>query len=153
MTARPSRHLTGFPIVLEIPVAWGDMDALGHVNNTVFFRYFESARIAYLDAIGLIATESRAIGPILASTQCRFRRPLRFPDTVQVGARTTELLDDRFTMEYRIVSSTNDAVAADGSGVVVAYDYDGNCKAKLPDAVKKRIVELERRLRSGVLGE
>ena len=150
---RSSRHLTGFPIVLEIPVAWGDMDALGHVNNTVFFRYFESARIAYLDAIGLNANESRGIGPILASTQCRFRRPLRFPDTVLVGARTTEMLDDRFTMEYRIISSTHDAVAADGNGVVVAYDYDGNCKENLPAAVRNRILELERRLRSGVLGE
>jgi acyl-CoA thioester hydrolase len=145
--------MAGFPITLEIPVAWGDMDALGHVNNTVFFRFFESARIAYLDAIGLSGNERKGVGPILAATQCQFRRPLHFPDTVLVGARTTEMLADRFTMEYRIVSSAHDAVAADGNGVVVAYDYDDQRKTELPEAVKDRIIQLERRQRSGVLGE
>ena len=147
-----SPHLSGFPVTIEVPVAWGEMDALGHVNNIVFFRYFESARIQYFAAVDFLGRpETGTIGPILASTHCRFRRPLHFPDTVIAGARTTELLDDRFTMEYRIVSTSSGELAAEGGGVVVAYDYSDNRKAQLPDHVKQRILALERRQRSGAM--
>lgn len=136
--------LSGYAIVLELPIAWGEMDALGHVNNVVFFRYFESARIAYLRAIGFIGDgEHGRIGPILASTHCRFRRPLQFPDRVFVGARATEVGADRFVMEYRIVSATAGELAAEGGGVVVAYDYAAQSKAALPHVVLQRIRELE----------
>jgi len=136
--------LIGFPIVVEIPVAWGDMDAFGHVNNTVFFRYFESARIRYLDAIAFRGEGAdRGTGPILASTQCRFRRPLAYPDVVLTGARIAELGADRFPHEYRIVSRTLNEIAAEGSGVVVAYDYGQRSKCAIPAAVRARIEKLE----------
>jgi acyl-CoA thioester hydrolase len=138
--------LVAFPIVIEIPVAWGDMDAFGHVNNTMFFRYFESARIRYLDAIGFRGEGSeRGQGPILASTQCRFRRPLVFPDTVLTGARVAELGTDRFTHEYRIVSRSLGEIAAEGSGVVVAYDYGARSKCPIPELVRAKIEKLEGR--------
>lgn len=137
--------LAGHPIVITVPVAWGEMDVFGHVNNIVYFRYFESARIRYLDAIGFrSAGDTDGIGPILASTQCRFRRPLAYPDTVRVGARTTDVAADRFTMEYRIVSDALGDVAAEGSGVVVAYDYANRQRASLPDSVRDRIRTVER---------
>jgi acyl-CoA thioester hydrolase len=138
-----ARHelLAGFPIVVEIPVAWGDMDAFGHVNNVVFFRYFETARIAFLYRVDFRGTDG-CPGPILASTQCRFRRPLAFPDTVLVGVRVTELAEDRFTHEYRIVSLKGDEIAAEGSGVVVAYDYATRSKTSIPDDVRTRIQAL-----------
>ena len=144
--SQPHELLAGFPIVIEVPVAWGDMDAFGHVNNTVFFRYFESARIRYLDAIAFRGEGAdRGVGPILASTQCRFRRPLAYPDLVLVGARVAELADDRFTHVYRLVSSTLNEVAAEGSGVVVAYDYAARSKCAIPDAVRAGIENLELR--------
>jgi acyl-CoA thioester hydrolase len=136
--------LAGFPVTIEVPVAWGEMDAFGHVNNIVFFRYFESARMAYLDAIGFRGGDGGP-GPILASTQGRFRRPLEYPDTVHVGARAPEVGPDRFVMEYRVVSRRLGEVAAEGSGVVVSYDYTARRKAPLPDAVAARIRELEGR--------
>jgi acyl-CoA thioester hydrolase len=133
--------LDGFPIVIEVPVAWGEMDAFGHVNNIVYFRYFESARIAFLDAVGFRGDDGA--GPILASTHCRFRLPLEYPDTARVGARTADIAEDRFTMEYRIVSSRHGAVAAEGGGVVVAYDYRARQKTALPAAVLRRMEELK----------
>lgn len=139
--------LPDFPVVITLPVAWGEMDAFGHVNNIVYFRYFESARIAYLDAIGFRGdAASGGIGPILASTHCRFRRPLTYPDTVRVGARTTDMADDRFTMEYRIVRESGGDIAAEGGGVIVAYDYVNTTKTTLPHAVCERIAEVERRV-------
>lgn len=138
--------LEGFPVTVTIPVAWGDMDFFRHVNNTVFFRYFESARIAYLDRIGFReALAESGIGPILASTHARFRRPLTYPDTVHAGARTTEVQPDRFVMEYRLVSERDGRTAADGGGVLVAYDYAAGRKAVLPDPIRQAIARLEKR--------
>jgi len=140
----PSDLLAGYPIVVTMPVAWGDLDALGHVNNTVYFRRFEDARIAYLAAIELTGDlRDGGVGPILASTHCRFRRPVEFPDTVRTGARVSEVADDRFTMEYRIVSERLGEVAAEGGGVVVSYDYGAKAKAPLPDRVRDAIRRLE----------
>jgi acyl-CoA thioester hydrolase len=136
--------LAGYPIVVNVSVAWGEMDVFGHVNNVVYFRYFEIARIAYLDAIGFRGDAGAAgTGPILASTHCRFRRKLAYPDTVRVGARTSDLQADRFTMEYSLVSAAAGSVVADGGGVVVAYDYAASRKIDIPAAVRSRITELE----------
>ena len=97
--------LAAYPVVLAIPVAWGDMDAFQHVNNVVYFRYFESARIAYLERLAVadfVATSG--VGPILHSVNCRFRLPVTYPDTVHVGVRVTELASDRFVMDQCLVS-------------------------------------------------
>lgn len=140
----PDDPAPSFPVEIERAVSWGEMDAFGHVNNTVYFRYFESARIAYLEAIDFVTGPDRGgLGPILHSTHCRFRRPLVYPDTVRVGARVIGVDDDRFQMEYRIVSERWDETAAEGGGIVVCYDYGGGEKAPLPDQVRRRIEELE----------
>lgn len=123
-----------------VPVAWGEMDAFGHVNNVVYFRYFENARIEYLRHIGF--ADSRAVGPILASIQCRFRRPILFPDQLHVGARAAEVLEDRFTLEYRLVSERLGEVAAEGTSVVVSYNYPAGHKAPLPLEVRRAIERL-----------
>lgn len=138
-----------FPVVIESRVAWGDMDAMGHVNNTVFFRYFESARIAYLECIGFLEEMKRSgIGPILASTSCNFKKPLVYPDTVWTGARADTIGEDRFVMRYRIVSRSLRRVAADGEGLIVAYDYQKLKRSPLPDSVRGRIERVEQTIGS-----
>jgi acyl-CoA thioester hydrolase len=135
--------LAGFPVVIDQDVRWGDLDAYGHVNNTVFFRFFESARIAYFEAIGFVSAGS-GIGPILHSTNCRFRLPLGYPDQLKVGARVTDLQKDRFTMEYKIASAKHRAVAGEGTGLIVAYDYGRQAKAELPAEVVSKIQAVEK---------
>ena len=138
--------MAGFPVVIEIPVAWGEMDAFQHVNNIVYFRYVESARIVYFERLGFIEImEQTGIGPILAETRCRYRRPLTYPDTVSVGARVSEIGEDRFMMEYRIVSHKLEAIAAEGEGTLVSYNYREKRKAPIPDRVRRRIEEMEAR--------
>ena len=81
-----------YPIVLQQDVIWGDMDAFGHVNNTVYFRYFEDARIAYFDEIGINDFKEKSqLGPILATTHCNFKCPLEYPD--HPGARPSSRYD------------------------------------------------------------
>ncbi len=136
--------LAGYPTIVECPVAWGEMDAFGHVNNTVYFRYFENARIAYFRNLELMEhMHATGIGPILAHTQCRFRLPLTHPDAVAVGARVASLGADRFRMAYRVVSRGHRAVAADGDGLLVIFDYRKNMKAPMPEVLRQRILAME----------
>lgn len=136
--------LAGYPIVARIPVQWGELDAYGHVSNVVFFSYFESARMLYLERCRFIESyDQDKIGIILHSTSCRFRRPLFFPDTALVGARAADLADDRFTMAYEIVSAADGATAAEGEATVVSYDYNTRQVAPIPQHVRAAIEELE----------
>jgi acyl-CoA thioester hydrolase len=139
-----NESLAGFPVVIDIPVAWGEMDALRHVNNIVYFRYFESARIAYFEKLRLWEFMNQTgVGPILASIQCKFKIPLTYPATVSVGARIPSIEQDRFVMEYRAVSHKSQAIAAEGEGVVVSYNYRESKKTPLPEEMKQRILTLE----------
>lgn len=137
--------LKDFPVIIECPVAWGEMDSFKHVNNIVYFRYFENARIAYFDKIDMMAyKESTGIGPILASIQCRFKAPLTYPDTVSVGVRVSRIGTDRFTMDHCVVSHRLGKTAAEGDGVLITYDYGNLKKAPMPPDLKQRILDLEK---------
>jgi len=145
-----NESLAGFPVVIDIPVAWGDMDALRHVNNIVYFRYFESARIAYFEKLRFWEFMNQTgVGPILASIQCKFKIPLTYPDTVSVGTRIPSIEQDRFVMEYRAVSHKSQAIAAEGEGVVVSYNYRESKKTALPEEMKQRILALEESVTKG----
>lgn len=142
-------RLKPFPVTLKLPVQWGDMDAYGHVNNTIFFRFFESARMAYFERCGFIQSHiDDRIGAILHSTSCRFRKPLFYPDTVEIGARVTLFETDRFTMEYLIVSTGSNEVVAEGSGIIVSFDYKEGKKTAVPEIVRQKVEELENRNRA-----
>lgn len=132
--------LQGYPVQVEIPVAWGEMDAFGHVNNVVYFRYFESARIACFEKLGYGAlAATTGLGPILAATDCRFRLPLTYPDTVIAAARIGTIGTDDFMMHYLVVSRRHGRVAAEGSGRIVSYDYEKQCKAPLTPELRARL--------------
>jgi acyl-CoA thioester hydrolase len=139
-----SDPLGSFPVIITISVAWGEMDAFQHVNNSVYFRYFESARIAYFERLEFMEhMQATGVGPILASTQCRFRIPLTYPDTVRIGAKITDIGDDRFVMRYAVVSQRLQKLAAEGEGMIVSFDYRENRKAPLPEVIRQRIAALE----------
>ncbi len=136
--------LAGFPVVVELPVAWGEMDSYRHVNNVVYFRYFESARLEYFRRLDWFEYERQTgIGPILAATQARFRKPLTYPDTIWVTARAVSIEDDRFHLEHRVVSKQLAAVAAEGKGTVVTYHHGEWRKVTLPEELRRRIEALE----------
>lgn len=132
-----------FPIQIKFPIAWGDMDAFGHVNNVVYFRWFESARMAYFEKIRLEPTKALAgVGPILAHTSCQFLLPLQYPDTVTAKARIKSMGNTSFVMQYEIVSDAK-GIAAMGEGVVVMIDYTTNKKVPLPAEMRAAIKQLE----------
>ena len=137
--------LSEFSFITQMNVEWGDMDALQHVNNVEYFRYFQKARIAYFEKNNSdnLFTESR-ISTILASTQCKFIYPLKYPDTIVIGARVDLIANDYFTMKYAVISNNNQRLVAIGDAKVVMFDYEKNKKPSIPEVIKERIIELEK---------
>lgn len=118
-------------------VIWRDMDAFEHINNAVYFRYFEDIRIAFFDEIGVMAyKDGHGIGPILASTQCQFLAPLSYPDHIHIGVRIDEPEGKRLPMHYEVYSEKLARVVARGEGLVIFYDYNSNCSTAIPDELK-----------------
>ena len=146
MAEKNPEDLSPWSARVTVPVAWGEMDAFGHLNNAVYFRYFENARIAYFERIGMLDfMQTSGIGPILASTECRFRIPLTYPDTVDIDARVSEIAAQHFLMDYRVISRNANAVAATGGGRVVCLDYQTSKKAAVPEELRSAIAALEGR--------
>ena len=141
---RMNNALENCPVIIETPIAWGQMDAFRHLNNTTYFRFFESGRIAYFERLDFMQyMEETGVGPILASTNCRFRIPLTYPDTVSIGTRVSTIEEDRFTMDYVVVSHKHQKVAADGTGLIVCFNYKLNKKVPIPAEIRTRIDQLE----------
>jgi acyl-CoA thioester hydrolase len=140
----PHELLTGFPVVVEQAVVWGEMDSYRHVNNVVYFRYFENARLEYFRRLDWATLEHETgVGPILAATQARFRKALAYPDTIWIGSKIVSILDDRLMMQYRIVSQKLNAVATEGEGTIVTFHYERGEKVPVPDELRRRIAQLE----------
>ncbi|HHF0502311.1 TPA: acyl-CoA thioesterase [Vibrio antiquarius] len=136
--------LKDFPVITEIKVAWGEMDALQHVNNVVYFRYFETARLDYFNKVNLLVDlQTSQIGPVLSETQCRYKLPVTYPDTLLVGSRVIDMQEDRITMEYQVLSKKWGKIATIATATGVMFDFKNNVKAAIPDHVRQSILDLE----------
>ena len=138
----------GFHVWITLPILWGDQDSFGHVNNTIYLRWFESARIEYGHRAGLSQTNPQsgsgpAVGPILAAISCNYRRQLKYPDTVHIGARITRIGNSSLKMEHRVISQLLGAVAADGDSTLVVFDYAAQKPVAVPAPVRAAVEKLE----------
>lgn len=136
-----------YPVVVERSVRWGEMDAFQHVNNVEYFRYFEDARIAYFQAMDIYDPTTSGVlperGPILGATSCQFLAPLSYPDEIAIGARTKEVGEDRFVLEYAIASQQADRIVAVGDSVVVSYNYHEGRTIAVPQPWRRAIERIE----------
>ena len=117
--------LEGFPAVAVQPVQWGDQDLFGHVNNTVYFRWYETARVEYWYKSGLHELMSpRGLGPILASVKCDYKKQIRYPDTIHVAAKIQKMGLSSVILEHAVYSESQQAIAATGKSVIVLFNYE-----------------------------
>jgi acyl-CoA thioester hydrolase len=138
------RALPGCPVIIELPVQWGDQDALGHVNNIVYFRWCESARIEYLRRLGLDAAGTgQSAGVIVAAIGCDFRRPVTYPDTVWIGASITRIGRSSMTMEHKIYSQAQQTIVAEATSTVVAFDHAAGASRPVSDEVRAAVSRLQ----------
>ncbi len=130
-------------IVETFPVHWGEMDALGHVNHARFFTWFETARIALLAKIGVLAAGPSTMGPILANISCDYRKPVVFPATVSIGVGITAIGRTSITMGYSVWVDNAEAPYATATSVIVLVDYSTLAKVAVPDLVREKIAALD----------
>jgi acyl-CoA thioester hydrolase len=121
--------------MIEVPVRWGDLDAFGHVNNTVFHRFIEEARVTWFRALSTDwANETSA--PILAAATVNYRRPIGWPETLRVELTAERVGTKSVTLGHRLTSATQaDVLYAVGTTVLVWVDAQG-ATIPLPDAVR-----------------
>ena len=121
---------------MEIPIRWGDMDAMGHVNNTVYFRYMEQARISWFEALGL-QPDPAGQGPVIVNAACTFLRQLEYPGTILAKQYVGELGRSSI-MTYLDILRTDDGgtVYAHGSAKVVWVDFPRRKSVPMPETVR-----------------
>jgi acyl-CoA thioester hydrolase len=121
-------------------IRWGDMDAMGHVNNAVYFRYMEQARIDWLSAIGC-APNPDGEGPVIINAHCTFLRQLTYPGDIEirtfVGPPGRSSFETRH--EIRRVDAP-DVLAAEGGGKVVWINFKQEKSMPLSDEVRGRLL-------------
>ncbi len=126
---------------MRIPIRWGDMDAMGHVNNTVYFRYIESARIAWLEQVGALPDPAGANeGPVVVNAYCSFLKQLTYPGEIEIttwvnppGRSSVEV-----THKIRLVGADGQAGAlhAEGGAKLVWIDFKAEKSRPLPDRLR-----------------
>ena len=134
-----------WPVSTEIKVNWGDMDALGHVNHSVYAKWMETVRMMYFSEIGMMNLHDDSnIGPILARIEIDYKLPIVFPDVVTVSTSVSRIGNSSFDMRYKIESQSNNGKsAATGSVVCVVLDYSSGIPHKIPLKLRKSIARLE----------
>lgn len=128
-------------ISLELPVQWGDMDAAQHVNNTVYLRWIESARIEMFQKVNGETLAFKKIVPILAWQDCKYIFPVTYPDQVVIALDIIELLEDRVTFEGKIYSKTHNRIVAISKSIVMAYDMEKLQKHPFPQAWRNAFID------------
>jgi len=135
--------LDGFGTLTILPVQWGDQDAFGHVNNVVYFRWFETSRVDLLNAChSSVTMDGSGLGPILASMKCDYKRQLRFPDTVVVGAKVSRIGRSSADISHRIVSCAQGKIIAEGVSVIVVFDYTAQRVTRIPEDLRQQFENL-----------
>jgi acyl-CoA thioester hydrolase len=118
-------------------VQWGEMDALGHVNNVQFIRYFETARVNYMERNNVFDDLlGKEINIVLAHIECKFVQPLYYPDQIELLCRFKTIGNTSMVVEHAVVSKKSGLVAF-GDGVIVCTDAKTNQKTPIPERVKK----------------
>ena len=120
----------------RMPLRWGDMDAMGHVNNTLYFRYFEQARIAWFEAMGCPPDPS-GIGPVIISAHCTFLKQLRYPGDIHVVTLVGDFGRSSFHTIHQIRRVDDpDTVMAEGGSKVVWVDQRAEKSVPLPEEMQ-----------------
>ncbi|GAB3176283.1 acyl-CoA thioesterase [Telluribacter humicola] len=132
----------GYPSVIDIPVAWGEMDAAQHLNNVVYIRYIESGRVALFRDWDFLGFDS-SVGPILSEVRCRYKAPVTYPDTIRVatGVVNGSIHQYGFELHHLLISYQKQRIVAEGYSGVISYDYTALQKAPLPERIVLKINE------------
>ena len=117
----------------RIPIRWGDMDAMGHVNNTVYFRYMEVVRIAWYERTFGELSGASDEGIVIVNASCTFLKSLTYPGTVEVRMSLGHASRSSVQSHYEL--RMNDELHADGAAKIVWMDLKRGRSKRLPESI------------------
>ena len=124
---------------LDLRIDWSDLDAFRHVNNLAILRYAQSARVHWMESLGLMQSQAEeGIGAVLASTNVQFRKQLFYPGEVTVETRLDLVKNTSFHLRHRILDAQGGLVA-ESHDVLVMIDFRSNAKLGIPPALRERM--------------
>jgi acyl-CoA thioester hydrolase len=122
-----------YAYIAPTKVHWGDMDALGHVNNVVYFKYLENTRLTMMESLGIFPRLfEEGTGLVIADAHCRYKAPVVYPDTLHIGVRAELMGDDRVRFHYALFSESLQRVAAEADTVQVCVSPQTGRKTAMP---------------------
>ena len=125
-------------------VAWGDMDAFHHVNNTVYLKYFESARVQYFDSIPELAGFKGEEIPVLANISCNFKKPVTYPDTLTLKVGVSEMGMASLKMSCEMHSPIS-GLSAIAECTIVLINRNTGKSVRIPALWRSAIESIENR--------
>ena len=128
------------PFIFEQQVSWGDMDAFGHVNNVIYYRYIESARISFLNELGVF---NYLINVVVSSNNCQYFSPVVYPDILKIEVKILEVRNSAFRMHYILWSENQQKIVAASEAVIVCVNQDNNQKVMIPSDLKEKMIILK----------
>lgn len=132
-----------YPFIYPLKVHWGDMDALGHVNNVMYFQYLENARIGLMEELAIFPRLFEAgVGMVIADARCRYKAPVVYPDTVQIGMRVEITAEDRILFHYALFSTALQRVAAEAETVTVCVSPQTGRRTPMPDWFREQLLTM-----------
>jgi acyl-CoA thioester hydrolase len=131
----------------SIDVRWGELDAYAHVNNVVYFTYFEASRTKYMMDLGVtdFFTGKRCL-QVIVNCSMNFRREVRFPATLEVGTRVIEARTSSYTMHCGMFLHGSNTLTADGTGTIVCIDPATKRPMPIPDDFLQAMEQREGRV-------
>ena len=126
--------------VEHIPIRWGDMDAMGHVNNTVYFRFMEQARIGWFAALVPAREAWHSTAIVIVNASCNYKRPITYPGTVEVKLHVGAPGGSSVPTYYELRVDRDPVPYADGAAVVVFIDMKTQKPARIPEDIRNRLL-------------
>lgn len=120
-----------------LPIRWGDMDAMNHVNNTVYFRYMEQARIEWLESLGYATGQHAGEGPVIVNASCTFLIPLTYPGRVEVRMYAGHPGRSSLPTHYELRLAGEDRLYAQGDAKMVWINPASGRSIPLPERMRK----------------
>lgn len=124
---------------MSIPIRWGDMDAMNHVNNTTYFRYLETVRIDWMRSIGC-QPDPKGEGPVIVNAFCNFYKQLEYPGDVLVKMYVSDPARSTFE-SWGTMSRTDDpdVIYAAGGATTIWVNFPAQKSAPLPDWMRRHL--------------
>ncbi|MBL7936403.1 MAG: acyl-CoA thioesterase [Bacteroidia bacterium] len=125
---------------ITLRIDWSEIDAFGHVNNVMFMKYVQAARLNYVDSVGLMKLHrTQNIGFMVAETNCQFKKELHFPGYINVNTKVAFVKNTSFSLEHTMTNADGEIVAI-AKDVLVVFDFNKKEKCLIPDEIKEKIM-------------